>query len=640
MGSQLKKKPKRKVDTSENDSSKPKKIKKSPVKSNLKIKPEISKKSVKKVKFSEEVKAEGDVKTKKKEGKPLKRKDAKLKSKIEKKKVKSGISKQAKAENGSKPNKKVNLKSSKIQVEAADIKKPFKIQKPVGKKFPGSFNITKGSNQISIKPTDWADFKKKKKEVQTKRKQNRALFNAMSEPKKLGEKIRMKNFPEDERKVLIESVHTKLKGKQLYEKFVMIHDMARLVQILLKFSSSEIREEISRELIPHTVEMLMSKYGKFCIKRMLKYGNTNIRNSIIKAMYGHAVRLCSHIVSAPVFEYAYSTWATQQAKLHLIQEFFGDLYRSSKDDTIKHLRDIYKNSPDMKSAALSAVKGNLSRIINKNLYDSGLVQSVLFQYLQECSNEDRNELISQLAPHVVILGNSKDGARAVMTCIWHGSNKDRKVIMKAFKEHVVEVAKHEHGHCSLICLLDTIDDTVLLNKMIISEMLKSILDLGKDEWGRKVLLWLVAPGDSKHFHPQFIKELDLGRETSTCKKSKEIRRKEILEGCCKVLLRSISDSADVWLSSRSMGILGLAILKAGSGDELKSAFESITKIITDPNWKITVNSEEVAGVDDGGMHMILKKLAQGDKNVIEDCVSFGEVLLETLNNDSVSSKFK
>lgn len=58
--------------------------------------------------------------------------------------------------------------------------------------------------------------------------------------------------------------------------------------------------------------------------------------------------------------------------------------------------------------------------------------------------------------------------------------------MKTLKEHIVELAKHEHGHCTVITLLDSIDDTVLLHKIILSEILKKAKDLAVSEWGRKV----------------------------------------------------------------------------------------------------------------------------------------------------------
>ena len=39
------------------------------------------------------------------------------------------------------------------------------------------------------------------------------------------------------------------------------------------------------------------------------------------------------------------------------------------------------------------------------------------------------------------------------------------------------------------------------------EMLKSLDDVAKDQYGRKVLLYLLAPRDTKHFHPDIVKKL-------------------------------------------------------------------------------------------------------------------------------------
>lgn len=58
--------------------------------------------------------------------------------------------------------------------------------------------------------------------------------------------------------------------------------------------------------------------------------------------------------------------------------------------------------------------------------------------------------------------------------------------MKTLKEHLLELSKHEFGHRTIIALLDAVDDTVLLHKIILSEILKEAKDLAVSEYGRKV----------------------------------------------------------------------------------------------------------------------------------------------------------
>lgn len=513
---------------------------------------------------------------------------------------------------------------------------PTVVKKPNSKfasnnKFKGKYDKNKPKAEIF---ENWNEFKKKKKELKLKRKQSKEGYDVIVKAKKIGEDLRKKSLPGGEQKriQLINELHTLLKAGGHYPKFVVAHDTARLVQWLLKYSSDTVINQISKELVPVSVNMLQSKYGIHCVKRLLKYGSNEIRNQVIDAMLGQAVKLSTHAISAPVMEYAYSTWASPLQKQYLIQEFFGDLYKNSKDKSVKHLRDTYKDNSSLKNANLGATKANLLRVINKSFLDSGLVQTVLCQYLSECSEDDKKEFISLLAPHIVVISNSKDGARAAMQCIWHGSTKDRKVIMKTIKEHVVDLCKHEHGHCTVITLLDCIDDTVLLHKIVLSDILNNAKDLAVNEWGRKVLLWLVAPADSTKFHTVFIKELTEGRESSTCKKTPELRRKEILGYSIKTLLELISNDSKFWLSSPSLAVEMLAIVKAGSGSDLEKAYSGLVDVIVDPEWSVKESEKDVLGIENAGIHMALKKLAQFDKIKLEnEDVTFGSVLVEKLN---------
>lgn len=117
--------------------------------------------------------------------------------------------------------------------------------KPGQGKFK-SFNKDNAKTKLE-KPADWNEFKKKKKEVQKKRKESRNLYDVIVQAKKIGESLRKKNIKDDsERKKMSEELHTLLGGQNNYPKFVLAHDMARIVQYMLKFSSEKIRREIAQ----------------------------------------------------------------------------------------------------------------------------------------------------------------------------------------------------------------------------------------------------------------------------------------------------------------------------------------------------------------------------------------------------------
>lgn len=121
-------------------------------------------------------------------------------------------------------------------------------------------------------------------------------------------------------------LHCMLKGQ--YKSIALTHDLSRVIQVLLKHSPEDIKNEISEELLDIMVQMMQSKYAQHAVKRIIKYGTDYIRHEVIKKLFGHIVSLATHTISAPVLDYAYGEFATKKEKLHMQQEFYGELYKN------------------------------------------------------------------------------------------------------------------------------------------------------------------------------------------------------------------------------------------------------------------------------------------------------------------------
>lgn len=52
-----------------------------------------------------------------------------------------------------------------------------------------------------------------------------------------------------------------------------------------------------------------------------------------------------------------------------------------------------------------------------------------------------------------------------MLCLWHGTPKDRKEIVKSFKGRVDKICQEEYGHMVLMALFDCVDDTKFVYKV-------------------------------------------------------------------------------------------------------------------------------------------------------------------------------
>ncbi|CAH1645699.1 unnamed protein product [Spodoptera littoralis] len=512
-----------------------------------------------------------------------------------------------------------------------------------GKGFKGKSNFGKdqakdgkgkgnfSKDQANGEKPKWSEMKKEKKElrlVRRKAKTTAEVFEVSHKAKLLAAQIQRKVVKPDFRLNSCKELHCLLKGH--YKSIALTHDLSRVIQVLLKYGPDDIKNEITEELLDLMVQMVQSKYGQHAVKRILKYGTEFIRHEVLKKFYGHIVSIATHAISAPVLDYAYGEFATKKEKCHMQQEFYGDIYKNTKDDKVKTLRDTYKDSPEMKTAILQACKANIQKILDKNLHDGELFHSTLYDYIRECSAEDRVELISTLSPLIVPLSNSLPGANAASICVWQGTNKDKKTILKVVKEHAVALSKHKTGYRLLIAIFDSVDDTVLVKKAIVSTLASNLKDIAKDHWGNMTLHWLVKPKDSGAFHPTFIKFLEEGAKSGTSKKDADLRVSELREAILPALKKHMEEEPEFWLSSKTNMLLTVAVLSIESNKEI---LEALAKVICKPDWCITADGKELLAVEDAGIHMCLKKLAALDKD--KDSDTLGEAIAENLENETI-----
>jgi pumilio family protein 6 len=61
-----------------------------------------------------------------------------------------------------------------------------------------------------------------------------------------------------------------------------------------------------------------------------------------------------------------------------------------------------------------------------------------------------------------------DGARVAAQAIAHGTAKDRKIMLKSMKGYVTKACNEEYGQLVILRILDLLDDTTLVNKLILS----------------------------------------------------------------------------------------------------------------------------------------------------------------------------
>ena len=111
----------------------------------------------------------------------------------------------------------------------------------------------------------------------------------------------------------------------------------------------------------------------------------------------------------------------------------------------------------------------------------------------------------------------------------------------------------------MMALFDSVDDTVLVKKLILSEMLANMADLCSDPFARRVWLYLLAPRSPTHFSPQFISILSAGDGNAHSKKDQTVRWAELRDRVVAPLLALASGKSCSWVRSKCHAPLLLQI---------------------------------------------------------------------------------
>lgn len=501
------------------------------------------------------------------------------------------------------------------------------------------------------KKKDGKDDRPKLEEMSTKerklvRKKAKSNYDLSLRAKQIWEKVRDHNCKPETRTSLLEELYGLIKGRA--KELVLAHDTVRVIQCCVKFSNAAQKQGIFDEVKGSILELCKSKYGKFYVLKVLKYGTKEQRDFVIESFYGNVCKLVQHSIAAEVVETAYNNWANAQHRSALLEEFYGAKYAVFKEAGVHTLADILEKHPENKQSILEHMLKVITPLLEKTVIKHTIVHKVLLDYLMYAPLKMQGELIQLMREVVVQILHTHDGARAAMYCFWFGTAKDRKIMIKSFKTFVARICKEEFGHRALMTMFDTVDDTKLVGKVIIDEMMKTTSEIAHDSYGRKVLLYLLTPRNATHFHPDVVKQLQKGDGNANSKKDIAVRRKELLDVASPGLLQLVIDETKALIMDKSSSQLALAILEHTQGDK-KEAYQAIASLAAEEFEPAVMDSEENMAqmhiTEHPSGHFFLRCLLKQEKALLDQSqeptepptVLFSEVLLETVSDENLRS---
>jgi len=265
------------------------------------------------------------------------------------------------------------------------------------------------------------------------------------------------------------------------------HDASRVIQFVLQNGNDDAQKMLVDELIPNCMNLSISPYGHFTMLKLLNQcgAQRETQDKLVRAMKGNFTRIATNIHGARVVEAMFKTFS--EDVVHVLKvEFYA--YKSQQQQLLTSTPDSFQDylqscSDIRRKTALEGMHTLLLKFCkNDSLFDFSFVQEILLEFAMYAASNGSDDpvmrdLIDAVAPSIRRVITTRAGAKLGCLVATHGAAKDRKKMLKALKGHVKDCLHHPTGYLLILKLIDTVDDTVSVQKMLLEEVVKGDTEL-------------------------------------------------------------------------------------------------------------------------------------------------------------------
>ncbi|KAJ5995577.1 hypothetical protein N7481_002554 [Penicillium waksmanii] len=491
----------------------------------------------------------------------------------------------------------------------------------------------------------------KQKALQLERKAAKPNADTIARSKKLWEQLRRKSHvPLEQRKKLIKELFDIITGR--VKDFVFKHDSVRVVQTALKYGNLEQRKMIAQELKGSYKELAQSRYAKFLVGKLIVHGDSETRDLIIPEFYGNVKRLIRHPEGSWILDDIYRSVATKEQKARLLREWYGPEFVLFQDDEElgADLPKILAAHPEKRSPIMNFLHELINGLVQKKTTGFTMLHDAMLQFFLSTKpgSTEANEFLELLKSDeegdlVKNLAFTQSGSRLMSLAFAYANAKDRKLLLRFYRDTVKTMAGDLHGHIVLLAAYEVIDDTKLSGKSIFSELLNQndAEDARNDELvfqvndltARIPVLYPFAGDRTKWLLPELDQQIlqevrEVRKETS--KKEPAVRQQELAKAASPTLLAFIAARAETLLNSTFGCQLISEVLFQAEGDKT----EALTAVAAAAKSKSETR-------DSASVGRTLKSLVQGGRfnpatksvEKVEPALNFHDLLYEQIREE-------
>ncbi|KAF2668104.1 ARM repeat-containing protein [Microthyrium microscopicum] len=442
-------------------------------------------------------------------------------------------------------------------------------------------------------PNKSRESHKKQKEQAAARKAAKPNADEIARAKKLWERLRLKSHVQkDERQKLLTELFEIITGR--VHDFVFKHDSVRIIQCAVKYSTIARKKEIARELKGTYIELAKSKYAKFLLAKIITEGDNETKAMIIPEFYGHIRRLINDPEASWILDDMYRSVASKSQKAIMLREFYGPefaVFKSAEPTKVSaDLSTILKASPEKRTPILQYLHERINQLVQKKMTGFTILHDAMLEYFLNISPEsedftaflnlvigDNNEEEADLLKNLAF---TSSGSQVVCYALAYGNAKQRRQILKAYKDVYEMLAFDKHGHQVLLTAFEVLDDTREIKVRVYNELVlltktataddqdHKIINLATNQIGRASLLYPFMGPSGRLLYPDvanFMKKIQDIRST-TSKKDESVRRSELVEQLSPLCMHTIETRPDDLINRFGCPFIS-EIFIAGLGDK-------------------------------------------------------------------------
>jgi len=334
------------------------------------------------------------------------------------------------------------------------------------------------------------------------------------------------------------------------EEFINTKIGSRVVQACLKWGTRKQRQSLLASLKEHLPRLAVNRFGHVVVLKLLTYAMKtardrkpteeekkaqmeNLREFLEPFKGKHLHRAFYHkygckvingiyyneVVSAKQKRKLLHDVAVPQAVALLRPELPGS-------KTLRQILVAEDLTEDHRKAISSHLREAADKTVDKELLGCDITHFIFQAFCEHASEEQLKDLSEKTMAGAPYLLSSKPGAEALLYMLGVANAKQRKALCRDLKGKFAALANNAVDYVVMIRLACTVDDTVLISKTMLAEMIAELQEICFDKYGRKVLAWFFKPADTRLFSPYEIKCASLPAPTSL--KAPDTRRQELV----------------------------------------------------------------------------------------------------------------